>query len=63
MGPVAAGVLSASHHLALVVDAFAKGVNISRQSTEACDCSVLPISGNTLYRQRRTLPLLFGPGR
>jgi hypothetical protein len=45
MGPVAAGVLSASHHLALVVDAFAKGVNISRQSTEACDCFVLPNSG------------------
>ena len=46
MGPVAAGVRSASHRLALVVDAFSQGASISRQSAEACDClGVLPKSG------------------
>jgi hypothetical protein len=46
MGPVAVFKLSALHHLALVVDGFAKGEKISRQSVEAYDCCwVRPKSG------------------
>src|SRR5215468_972105 len=45
MGPVESGVKGASHHLAPAVDAGGKGGKISRQSTEDCECAVLPKSG------------------
>src|SRR5271170_5413541 len=46
VGPAVVGVKGASHNLAPVVDAGGKGGNISRQkAAEACDCIVLPKSG------------------
>ena len=42
MGPVEVGVPSASHDLALIVDAGGYGGKISRQSMEVCECVVLP---------------------
>ena len=43
--PVEVGILGASHHLALVVDAAGYGGKISRQSPEVCDYAVLPKRG------------------
>src|SRR5260370_11238199 len=45
VGPVEVGVPSASHHLALVVDAAGRGAKISRQKAEVCHCVVLPKCG------------------
>src|SRR5215472_11270019 len=43
--PVEAGVLGASHHLALIVDASGYGGKISRQSAEVGEYLVLPKRG------------------
>src|SRR6266436_238053 len=68
MRPVEAGVVGASYHLALVVDAGGYGAKISRQSLEVCDCAVLPQNGQAGCAVRAATlpnnlaPVVNGPG-